>query len=86
MTTQQVFSPIKFGFEFTADGWYAFDRKDATAKARKARDDAARELKSEGYEVRKFSLPNQLVSMGGIGSGRPHIEEIVTCYGLNATR
>ena len=85
MNVQHVFSPIKFGFEWTNDGWYSFDRKDATTKARKARDDKARELKTQGYAVKKFSLPNQLVSMGGIGSNHPHIEEIVNCYGLNAS-
>jgi len=84
--TQRTFNPINYGFEFTADGWYKFDRKDATAKARKARDTEARELKAEGYTVRKWSEPNQLITRGGIGSGHPQIEEVVTVFGLNATR
>jgi hypothetical protein len=31
-----------------------------------------------------FTLPNSLRSMGGIGSGHPHIELVVTSYGFNA--
>lgn len=45
---------------------------------------AAKQAQAEGKQVRKFSEPNQLISMGGIGSGHPHIEEVVTCYGFNA--
>ena len=85
-TMQRHFNPIDYGFEFTPDGWYRFDRKAATAAARKERDSEAKRMKAEGYAVRKWSHPNQLISKGGIGSGQPHIEEIVTVYGFNAER
>ena len=80
---QQIFNPINFGFSWTADGWYQFDRKAATAAARRERDAAAKALKSQGRDVRKFSMANQLISRGGIGSGHPHIEEVVTVFGIN---
>ena len=80
--TQQIFDPIDYGFRWVGD-WYEFDRADAIAKAKKARDDEVRELKAEGIKVRKFSLANQMRTMGGIGTDHPQIEEIVNCYGYN---
>lgn len=92
MTTQRTFNPVDFGFEFTAPeagqefGWYRFDRQTATKAARKARDSEAKRMANDGYTVRKFSMPNQLITRGGIGSGRPQIEEIVTVFGFNAAK
>ena len=83
MSTQQTFNPIDFGFRFTADGWYEFNRREASRTARRKRDAVAKELAKAGHAVTKFSLPSQLVSRGGIGSGHPHIEEVVTVYGIN---
>ena len=79
--SQMVFNPIK-ALEFTND-WYEFDSKAAHKAALKARNAKARELRKAGRTVTCFSMPSQLVSVGGIGSGNPHIEQIVTCYGLN---
>ena len=86
MSIQRVFNPIHYGFEFTADGWYRFDRKAATLAARRERDAAAKAMKADGFTVRKWTEPNQLITRGGIGSGHPQIEEIVNVYGFNATK
>jgi hypothetical protein len=80
---QKIFDPIHFGFEFTAD-WYAFDHKAAHKAALKARNAEAKALRAEGRKVTCFTLPNSLRTMGGIGSGKPQIELLVTAYGFNA--
>lgn len=82
---QRIFSPLNTEhFSWTDDGWYSFDSVAAHKAARKLRDDMAKELKQSGRTVSKFSLGSQLVSRGGIGSGKPHVEFIVSCYGLNS--
>lgn len=80
---QRHFNPIDFGFIWTADGWYTFDRAAATKAARAARDAEAKERTRNGQKIKKWSSPNSLISRGGIGSGRPHIEEIVTVFGFD---
>lgn len=84
MSTQQIFNPIDYAFSWTDDGWYTWDSKAAVKHARQARDRAVKQLKADGRTVSKFSLPGQLVRRGGIGSGKPDVEFVVTCYGLNA--
>ena len=79
---QLTFSPIDYGFEWTHD-WYEWDSKAAHKAARRDRDNQAKELLAQGKTVRKFSLGKQLVSRGGIGSGHPHIELVISVYGLN---
>jgi len=79
---QELFNPIETGFRWT-ETWYEYDGKEAEKAALKARNDRAKELKAKGYKVSKFSLGKQLISRGGIGSGRPHIELVVPVYGLN---
>jgi hypothetical protein len=81
---QLMFNPINYGFVFTSDGWYKFDRKAAQKSALQARNAKAKELKSQGKRVVTFTLSNQLITRGGIGSDNPQIEEIVSVYGLNA--
>lgn len=81
---QRLFNPIKYGFEWTLDGWYSWDSKAAHKAALSARNTAAKHLRADGHKVRCFTVRNQLISVGGIGTGRPHIEEVVTVYGLNA--
>ena len=81
---QRGYNPIDFDFEWTDDGWYKWDGKSAHKKALKARNDEAKRLKKEGYTVTKFTLKDQLVRRGGIGSGHPEIDHIVTCYYLDA--
>jgi hypothetical protein len=82
---QQVYDPIDYGFQFTAD-WYTFNRAEASKLALKARNEAAKKYAELGYEVRKFILSNQLRTMGGIGSNHPEISVIVSVYGLNIKR
>jgi len=77
---QRIFNPINYGFDWTHD-WYTFDRKAASAEALKERNAFVKKAKAEGRIVRTFSLPNQLITRGGIGSGHPQIEVFVTCYG-----
>lgn len=81
---QRVFSPHHTAAFQWIDDWYEYDPKEGKRLAMKARNDAAKRAKQDGYAVKKFSLPNQLVSLGGIGSGHPHIELFVTAYGFNA--
>jgi hypothetical protein len=81
--SQQTYNPIDYGFSWTNDDWYEWDSDAAHKAARQARDAQARDLKSEGFTVRKFSIPSQLISRGGIGSGRAHVEFVVSIYGIN---
>jgi hypothetical protein len=80
---QMSFNPIDYGFEWTADGWYKWDSKAAHAAALRERNAEAKRYAAQGRTIRKWSNRNQLISRGGIGSGRPHIEEVVTVYGFN---
>jgi len=81
---QKLFDGTDTHFRWTKSGWYEFDHTAARKAALKARNQHARQLSEQGYVVTKFSLGRQLVSRGGIGSDRPHIELEVSCYGLNA--
>lgn len=83
MSGQIAFSPIDYGFKFTADGWYQFDSAAAHKAAMKARNARAKELRAAGYQVRAFTMSGQLITRGGIGSGKPQIEVVVSCYYLN---
>jgi hypothetical protein len=78
--TTTTFSPIDYGFRWTSDDWYEYDGKEAERTALRERNAFAKRLKAEGRRVRKGSLGKQLVSMGGIGSGKPHIELVVPVY------
>ena len=80
---QRTFNPADFGFEWT-DGWYKFDYEAARKQALATRNQEAKRLRGRGYSVKVFTLKNQLMSMGGIGSGQPHITQYVSIYGLNA--
>ena len=80
---QVLFSGTDFGFRWTSDDWYEYDGSSADKKALQARNKMVKELKSKCITARKFSLGDQLVSFGGIGSGKPHIELVTKCYGLN---
>lgn len=84
MGVQLIYDALDFTFAWT-DDWYTYDRTAGEKAARKARDEKAKELRKAGKTVQCFSLPHQLRSKGGIGSGRPHIEVVSTAYGLNAS-
>jgi hypothetical protein len=81
---QKIYNPTDYTFNWTEDGWYTFDCKAGQKQAMKARNEEAKKLVKDGWKVTKFSLPDQLLSFGGIGSGKNHIEVICNCYGLNA--
>ena len=83
MLFQRTFNPADYTFEWTEDGWYAWDSEEAHKQALKARNDIAKELKAGGKKVKKFSTRNQLITRGGIGSGHPEISMVVNCYGVN---
>jgi hypothetical protein len=82
---QKTFNPADYEWKWTED-WYEWASKPAHTFARRDRDAEAKRLKAEGCEVTKFTLRDQLISRGGIGSGHPHIEVWVTIYGLNARK
>jgi len=51
--------------------------------ARKARDKRANELKKAGgHTVKKWSMPNQRITMGGMNHNQPEITVTVTVYCL----
>jgi hypothetical protein len=79
---QRIYCPVDFCFSWDA-GWYTWDRKEGQAAARQARNAEVKRLRKEGWEVSTFSLPGQLVTRGGIGSGHPEVEFHVTGYGFN---
>jgi hypothetical protein len=81
---QQTFNPADFAFSWTPDGWYQWNRDAAHKAAMQARNAEAKRLRAKGCRVIRTSLPGQLISRGGIGSGHPHIEMFVTCYMVEA--
>lgn len=80
---QKIFDPTNYTFEWTED-WYDWDYEAAHKQALKARNAEAKKLKRAGYEVTKYTLRDQLITQGGIGSGHPEISLVVNCYVLNA--
>lgn len=84
---QRTFCPLSYGFRWTVKNgeiWYEFDRVPAHKAAMAARNRAAKQAREQGYTVTKFRLPDQLMTRGGIGSGKPEINVTVTGYGFNA--
>ena len=82
--TQQTFNPVDFGdFRWTDDNWYSWNQSAGQLEARRARDAKATILRKAGHQVRKFSLRNQVISRGGVGSGHSHVTFVVTVFGIN---
>ena len=81
---QEIYTGIDYGFEWTDDGWYKWDMVAGQKAALAARNARAKELRAQGYQVRLFSLGDQLISKGGINTGRPDIQLWTKAYGLNA--
>ncbi len=79
---QKSFNPIDFCFTWTND-WYEWDSKEAHKQAQQKRNEEAKRFKQQGKRTKKSTLRNQLVSRGGIGSGKPHVQEYVTVYYLD---
>jgi hypothetical protein len=80
---QKIFNPANYTFKWTEGGWYSWDYEAAHKAALQARNAEAKRLKAAGHSVRKGSLRNQLITKGGIGSGRPEISLVVNCYIVN---
>ena len=80
--SQKSFNPLHYGFAWTTDGWYTFDHTAAHKAAKADRDSEARRLRKAGHKVRCSVAKNNLMSQGGIGSGKPHIELSVDVYRL----
>ena len=80
---QKTFNPLDYGFSWTED-WYDWDSETAKKTALQERNKEVKRLKGEGYTVKPFTMSGQLCSRGGIGSGHPHVEFVVSVYGLNA--
>lgn len=78
--TQKTFNPANFNFAWTDDGWYEWDHKAAHSAALKARNAEAKALQAQGRRVIKSSLPGQMITRGGIGSGKPEISMFVTVF------
>ena len=79
---QRTFNPVDYKWEWT-EGWYRWDRTEAHKLALQARNQAAKAARKAGYTVQCFSLRDQLITRGGIGSKHSQIEQVVTCYGVN---
>lgn len=79
MRRQETFCPQDYGFEWTED-WYRWDYKAGHKAALAARNLYAKRMREAGHAVRCGSLPNSLMTVGGIGSGHPQIEHVVTVY------
>ncbi len=77
--TTQTFNPVDYNFRWTED-WYEFDSVAATLAAKKARDNEARQLRSEGLSIKCESFRNQFITRGGVGSGHPEVNFLVTVY------
>jgi len=78
----QSFNPANYNFSWTSDNWYDWDDKAAHKAAMQDRNAEAKRLKLAGQTVRKGSRSGNLITRGGIGSGHPQIEMIVTVYTL----
>lgn len=84
MFQQKSFNPVDHTFEWV-DGWYKWDYKEAHKQARKARREAVKDLRSQGHNVRVFTLKDQRITRGGVGSGQPHIDLVVNVYYLEVS-
>ena len=82
----QTFNPIDFGFEWTNDGWYKWDSKEAHKQAMNARNQAAKEAQAKGNQIRRYVCSGQLITKGGIGTGHPEIQNVVTVYCFHVFR
>jgi len=85
--SQVIYNPADFEFTWIQDdtptGWYVWHRDLAHRLALKARNSYALNLKAQGYSPKKFSIRNQQITRGGIGSSHPEITLWATCYGIN---
>jgi len=78
--SSKSYNPANYNFTWTEDGWYAWDSKAAHAAAKAARDADARIAKASGCTVHKSASRGQRIRRGGIGTGHPEIDLVVTVY------
>ncbi len=67
-------------YDATKDWW---DVVETEMECRQRRDAYVKKVKAEGHKATKFSLGMQLMSYGGIGTGRSHCQIWVKSYGAN---
>lgn len=79
-SNDRSFNPADFEFSWTRDGWYEWDGEKAHAEAKRERDAVAREARKQGRKVKCWSNRGQQITRGGIGSGHPEIDMLVTVY------
>ncbi len=81
---QKTFNPVDYTFSWT-DDWYYFNDGEGHYQALHARNREAQKYKKLGWDVHKFTLRNQVITRGGIGTGHPQIELVCNVYGFDAT-
>ena len=87
---QQNYSPTDYAFEWTKPepgktfGWYKWDRQAGTKAALQARNAEAKRLKGLGYLVTKYTMKDQQLTLGGIGTPYPEVNFTVNVYMLSA--
>lgn len=76
--TEQDFTQ-KVEYDKERDYWNVVETEQ---EARKRRDEYAKRMKAQGYIVRKRSNGLQLMSFGGIGSGKAHFTLWLKSYSV----
>ena len=79
MGFQQHFSQ-NVAYSASNDCWTVVETE---VECRQRRDAYVKKAKTEGHKATKFSLGWQLMSYGGIGTGKAHFELWVKSYGAN---
>ena len=77
MGFQQTFSQ-NVEYDASMDYWKVVETEE---QCRQRRDAYVKKVKAEGHKATKFSLGMQLMSYGGIGTGRSHCQIWVKSYG-----
>lgn len=75
---QVSFNPVTYG-HWDGDEFIPADGKDMLKK----RNELAKKLKSEGIKVESRTRKGSLMTVGGIGTGKPQLEFIVNVPYLN---
>ena len=79
MGFQRTFSQ-NVEYDKDKDYWQVIETE---VECRQRRDAYVKKVKKEGHKATKFSMGWQLMSYGGIGSGKSHFELWVKAYGAN---
>ena len=82
------FNPADYCFRWTPPpegqdfGWYEWNEHLAHKEAKRERDAMERLHVDAGRKVRKGTIRNQLITRGGIGTGRFNVEATAKIYTL----